>query len=688
MSMVLLALALLLSGAGLSVLLARRRSIALAAALFFSSLASVACIAGVIQALCGAFSAPTEFQWPLPLGEFRLALDGLSAWFLLMIGIVGLASAVYSWGYLEGGRGRNANRAYPPIFCTLLAAMVLTVCAGDALVFLIGWELTSLSAFFLVGLNDHDPQARYGAWTYLIATHMGTALGVLPLFAVFVAKTGGTGMEHFAEAYDSTRSIACVVLFMLAVVGFGTKAGFVPFHVWLPLAHPVAPSPVSALMSGVVIKIGIYGLLRALSWLPGLPAYCGVMLMAVAAGSAVLGILSALGQRDIKRMLAYSSVENIGIVGLGVSVGMIGLSFRMPALVACGMGGALLHALNHSLFKGLLFMSAGAVIHGTGTGNLEQLGGLAKFTRANSLAFLTGSIAICALPPLNGFLGEYLIYSGLIRGAGNLPFAYAAIVGAAVAVLALTGAIAMAVFSKAYSVAFLGQPRDPAVAVHVTPRTMNLGTAILAAACLAVAPLSGFIAPALGTAMKAGSPAVGASIQEAGIQLVSLGKPMLVLVLAAAILWALRMFLPRGSRVSTWGCGYARPNSAMQYTGSSYSWKLITAFRQVVRPRRRTAASHPEYFPGPSSLETVHADLALDRVYRPSFSRIQNSFERLWPLQHGRIQLYLVYIVGTILLVFLVEAWLAPIRTQPVSSVSAIGEVSSRADDAGARAPQ
>ena len=241
MSMVLLALLLLAFGAGTSVLLARRRSVALAAALLFSVFASIACVAGALQTLRGSLSGPSAFHWLLPLGEFRLALDGLSAWFLLMIGIVGLATAIYSWGYLQGGKGSDANRAYPPLFCTLLAAMVLTVCAGDALVFLIGWELTSLSAFFLVGLNDQDPQARYGAWTYLVATHIGTALGVLPFFAAFISRTGSTGMEHFAGAFSSAGTAACVGLFVLGVMGFGTKAGFVPFHVWLPLAHPVRP---------------------------------------------------------------------------------------------------------------------------------------------------------------------------------------------------------------------------------------------------------------------------------------------------------------------------------------------------------------------------------------------------------------------------------------------------------------
>jgi formate hydrogenlyase subunit 3/multisubunit Na+/H+ antiporter MnhD subunit len=664
--MVLLALTLLVFGAGTAVLLARWRVVALAAALLCSIFASIACVAGAVQTLRGSFSGPSTFHWPLPLGEFRLAVDGLSAWFLLMIGIVGLAAAVYSWGYLRGGK--DANRAYAPLFSMLLAAMVLTVCAGDALVFLIGWEFTSLSAFFLVGLNDRDPEARYGAWTYLVATHIGTALGVLPLFAAFIARTGSTDMTHFAGAFSTIGAAACVGLFVLGVVGFGTKAGFVPFHVWLPLAHPVAPSPVSALMSGVVIKIGIYGLLRAISWLPDLPAYCGAGLLILSAASALLGILNALGQRGIKRMLAYSSVENIGIIGIGISVAMIGRSFDIPFLVACGMGGALLHALNHSLFKGLLFLSAGTVLHGTGSGNMERLGGLAKRAPGNSLAFLTGSVAICALPPLNGFLGEYLIYGGLVHGAGELPMAYAALAGGAVAVFALTGAVALVVFSKAFSVVFLGQPRDPAIAVHATPATMNAGMAILAAACFAVVPLSGFLPSALGVAIQTAPSFVDSSIQNVALSMAPLGKPLMVLLAAVAVLWGLRQCLSRGSRNTTWGCGYAWPTSAMQYTGSSYGWNMLSAFRQAVRPQRRTPALGPEYFPKPSCLKTVQGDFALDRMYRPSFVGISRFFEKLWPLQHGRIQLYLVYVVGTILFVFLVEVSLMPFRTTPAAT--------------------
>lgn len=668
MSAILAALSLLALGAVGSTLLFRQRAAGLLVALVTGALACLACVWAAFTTLVGTPVEPLEIHGAFPLGAFHLAVDGLSAWFLLMIGLVGFASAVYSWGYLGGGRGIHANRAYAPLFCLLLAAMVVTVCAADALVFLLGWEFTSLTAFFLVGLADEDSKARYGAWTYLVATHLGTALGVLPVFAAFIARTGGTAMGQYAGAFDAAGPVASAGIFVLCIVGFGTKAGIVPFHVWLPLAHPVAPSPVSALMSGVVVKIGIYGLIRAISWLPALPPVCGAGLLLLAAASALFGIACALGQRDLKRMLAYSTGENVGIVGMGIAVAMIGRSLDAPLLVACGMGGALLHALNHALFKGLLFLSAGAVLHGTGTGNMERLGGLARRTRLNSLLFLTGAIAICAMPPLNGFWGEYLIYSGLIHGTGSLPMSYGVVAGTAIALLALTGAIALVVFSKAVAVVFLGHPRDPGIHVHKTPITMNAGMAFLGAACVAIIPLYGILIPGLGAAVPGNFAPANGALDAVAALMETLWMPLGVFLAVAVLLWAIRGRLPKGRSNTTWGCGFSRPTSAMQYTGSSYGWSMLSAFRQLVRPARRVLAEPRESFPTPSELETTQEDLALDRIYRPVFVRIARLCERCWPLQHGRVQLYLVYVVATLLSVFLVEAWFAPYRTATLPS--------------------
>jgi hydrogenase-4 component B len=663
---VLLALAVLAFGATASGLTARIFGGGLWIGLTAAGIAGALCVIGGWDALGSTTTIRISAEWPLPLGFARLAVDGLSAWFLLVIGMVSIGASIYSWGYFRNAKTHGPVGAYAPLVCTMIAAMVLVVCAADVVVFLVGWELMSLSAFFLVGFHDEDTEARRGAWTYLIATHLGTALGVLPVFAAFVARTASTAMDGFTGAFGASEVTSCVVIFALGVVGFGTKAGFMPFHVWLPAAHPVAPSPVSALMSGVVIKMGIYGLLRLLSWLPDLPIGCAIGLMTVSLLTGVMGILYALGQQQIKRMLAYSSVENIGIIGLAISVALLGRSLQQPVLVAFGLGGALLHVLNHALFKGLLFLSAGAVLHDTGTGDMERLGGLARRTPVNALAFLIGSVAICALPPLNGFVSEFAIYTGILQGVVHLPSSYAAVFASCAAVLALIGGLALVVFSKTFSVVFLGAQRDRSVSVHTTPASMNAGMVFLALGCVAVASASGAMVPAVSAAL---TPFGAAASGQAKTFVESLGlvtrflPPLGVLIVVAIGLLAFRRRMPLGGAVGgmggTWGCGYALPATTMQYTGSSYAWKVIHSFRHVIRPKRKTP-SIVGCFPSQDRLVTVMADMAQERIYKPVFTGLARMFERLWPLQHGRIQLYLIYIVATVLIVFLVEGWSAP----------------------------
>jgi formate hydrogenlyase subunit 3/multisubunit Na+/H+ antiporter MnhD subunit len=666
MTWVLLALVTLAVGAAVSLLVSSSKRAGLGLGLAALVVASLFCMLGGADVLRQSGVVAASAEWPMPLGSARLAIDGVSAWFLVIIGAVSFAAAIYSWGYFGGGEGHGSNRAYAPLLCALAAAMMLVVCAADVIVFLFGWELMSLTAFFLVGLNDDSRETRQGAWMYLIATHLGTALGVLPVFGAFVARSGATQMSGFAGAFAPSETGTCIVLFTLGVVGFGTKAGFMPLHVWLPAAHPVAPSPVSALMSGVVIKMGIYGLLRLVSWLPELPAACGLGLASLSIITAVMGILYALGQRQVKRMPAYSSVENIGIIGLSIAVAILGRSLHQPVLVTLGLGGALLHVLNHSLFKGLLFLSAGAVLHGTGTGDMGRLGGLSRMMRANSVAFLIGSTAICALPPLNGFISEYVVYLGLLNGLQSLPIPYAVFLASCAALLALTGAIALAAFAKVFSIVFLGEPRDRSVTTHAMPRSMTAGTLLLAFACIAVATGASALTQPLSAALK--SITIGASIPARQIQLplelaAPLAPPLLLLFAMGLGLFGLRNQMPRGTVAggtgNTWGCGYAFPAPSMQYTSSSFAWKLIHSFSQVVRPKRNMPAIGIN-FPGRHWLETETRDFALERVFQPGFRALSWAFERLWPLQHGRVQLYLVYIVVTALVVFLVEAWQSP----------------------------
>ncbi len=665
MTWVVLTLAVLGFGAIASAIAARSHAGGLGIGLAAAGMAGALCVIGGWRALSDGTSTGMSVEWTLPLGYARLAVDGLSAWFLLVIGLVSVGISIYSWGYFSGTTTRGSVGALAPLLCTLIGAMVLVVCAADAVLLLLGWELMALSAFFLIGFHDEDAEARRGAWTYLIATHLGTMLGVLPVFAAFVARSGGTSMDRFVGAFSASEVTSCVVIFALGVVGFGTKAGFMPFHVWLPAAHPVAPSPVSALMSGVVIKTGIYCLLRLLSWLPDLPIGCAIGLMVVSLLTGTMGILYALGQHQLKRMLAYSSIENIGIIGLAISVGLLGRSLQQPVLVAFGLGGALLHVLNHAMFKGLLFLSAGAVLHDTGTGDIERLGGLAQRTPLNALAFLIGSVAICALPPLNGFVSEFAIYAGIFQGIVTLPSSYATLLASCAAGLALIGGLALLVFSKTFSVVFLGAQRDRSVCVHSTPSSMNAGMLFLALGCVAAAAGSGTLVPAVCAAL---TPFAVSASGHAVTFRESLGlvarflPPLCVLIVVAIGLLAVRRRMSLGGAVGraggTWGCGYGFPESTMQYTGSSYVWKMVHSFRHIIRPRREASAI-VGCFPSSIHLVTTSPDMAQERIYKPLFSGLARVFERFWPLQHGRIQLYLMYIVATILILFLVEGWSA-----------------------------
>ncbi len=697
------ALATLAAGGSGAIVLARRPRAALAAAVGGAALAGLLSVVAALGAMSPACEAQhLSARWPLPIGAATLSIDGLSAWFLLAVGIVSFAVALYSWGYFQSAIGREPVWAAGALLNLLVATMLITVCAADVIVFLIGWELMSLSAFLLVGFHHRDRQTRHGAWMYLVATHLGTAFGVLPMFGLFAARAGSTSFAAFSGAFGPADGAVCVGLFVLGFLGFGTKAGLVPMHVWLPEAHPVAPSPVSALMSGVVIKMGIYGLLRLLTWLPALPRACSIAVIAVAVVTGVMGILYALPQRQFKRMLAYSSVENIGIIALGIGLGMLGQATRQPALAALGYAGALLHVLNHALFKGLLFLSAGAVLHGTGVGDVERLGGLARRDPRNAALFALGCVAICALPPLNGFVGEFLIYSGLVRGAAlpSLLVGATALVGAGA--LALIGGLALAAFSKLFAVVFLGQPRDATIQPHATPPSMIAGMSVLAGGCLIVAigaPLASYVLERP-LAMITHEPAGAAALLRealAPLQWVS-GAMLLVASLAAALFLLRRRLRHREFTAApqvTWGCGFAAPSPRMQYSGSSYVGELVHSFRQLLRSRR-AVAPRAGCFPANGRLSTQTPDAAVELAYRPAFRAVARTFEKLWPLQHGRIQLYLAYIAVTLLLVFAAEAWYSPLPNGPAgvgaSMTSAAGErsdsgVSPDAAREGERAP-
>ena len=393
------------------------------------------------------------------MGEFHVGLDPLSAFFLLCVFLVSGLAALYGSSYLRTYIGKR--RLAPPLmfFNLLVATMALLVVARDGVLFLIAWEMMSIASFFLVTYEGEREDVRRAGMTYLMAAHLG-AVFLFILFGLLSRAAGSFDFDSFARV-GAAGSELINVCFLLALVGFGTKAGFWPFHIWLPDAHPAAPSHVSAVMSGVMIKMGIYGLLRVIGFLGSPPPWWGVTLLVIGAVSGVAGVLHALAQHDLKRLLAYSSVENIGIIALGIGIGLLGQSHGEPALAFIGYAGSLFHVLNHGLFKGMLFQAAGSVLHATGTRDLESLGGLSRRMPVTSLMFLIGSVAICGLPPLNGFVSEWLIYVGAFRASGALPTVWAVTSISVVPALALIGGLAAACFVKRSASLFSVKQEQP-----------------------------------------------------------------------------------------------------------------------------------------------------------------------------------------------------------------------------------
>ncbi|MFA5162525.1 MAG: proton-conducting transporter membrane subunit [Elusimicrobiales bacterium] len=584
-------------------------------------------LAGIVPALRGniiSISLPLH----IPGGRFYLAADSLSALFLVPLFLLGGCAAVYSLGYMQKRRG-----AAFLLMNLLTAAMAVVFTARNGMLFLIAWELMAVFSFLLVVWDYEDSQSRQAGWIYLVASHLGTAC-IIALFALAWGKCGSLDFDAFPRAFALLPFGAVAALTLL---GFGAKAGFFPLHVWLPKAHPAAPSHISALMSGIMIKAGIYGILRmALMFVPA-PQWFGWALVLIGAASGLMGIAFALAQRDVKQCLAYSSVENIGVIALGLGLGFVGVSAGRKDIAFFGFSGGMLHVINHALLKGLLFMGAGAVYHGTGTRDMEKLGGLRRAMPVTAACFMAGSAGIAAFPPLNGFVGELMIYMSAFKA---LSVADAALAGlAALTALALTGGLAAVCFARMLGVIFLGQPRSaPEKAFHEAPRTMLAPMIVLAALCAVIGICPVLVLPAVfpAAAMFCGAYfGADAVIAGAGIAGCLLG------ILAAA-LWIFRNSLLDGRTVSsapTWGCGYSAPNARMQYTASAFAQPVLSMF--ALAPHAEPAK---ELFPKTASFHSRNRDLAKARIYNPLFGLVEDKLSVLRVIQGGSIHAYILYL--------------------------------------------
>ena len=593
-----------------------------------------------------------RLPWSVPVGELHLGIDPLSSFFLLTIFTVCGLSALYAAAYLRPETERRSVARAVFAFAALAIAMAGVVMARDGVVFLFAWEIMTIASFVLVAFEHHREEVSRASLVYLVTSHVGTAFLFL-LFTLLAARAGSFDFAAFAELELSPRwASAC---FVAALVGFGTKAGLWPLHAWLPQAHPAAPSHVSAVMSGVMIEIGLYGLVRTLGFL-GTPAvWWGPLLLVVGAASALLGVLGALGAADLKRLLAYSSIENVGIVTLAIGLGLVLGRAGNASLAALAFSAALFHVWNHALFKSVLFQGAGAVLHAAHTRDLDGLGGLARRMPRVAAPFLAAALAASALPPLNGFASEWVLYvtafQSAIAGVGS---------GASLAILpllALVGGLAAAAFVRAFGIAFLGEPRSAAARTATdAPPLLALPMWIGAVLCLACGIAPGFFFRIAASAALEIVPAAGPLPMVAGLTEIGGALAVLAAIVAAVALFRAALLRDRAPRRAlTWDCGYALPTARMQYTASSFAEPALDPFAPLLRSH--IAAAHPEgYFPLEARYEE-HVEEGGAGFPARLAQATAGALSRVTVLQLGRLQFYLLYILLTLLSLL---AWWMP----------------------------
>ncbi len=600
-------------------------------------------VAGLSAALLVLLGGDWNWRSEFPLGgeTLHLCLDGVSAVFLALLSVVGGAGAIYSreyWSDHHYPASAPRGRAW---WSSLVLSMGAVLLSANGLHFLIGWEWFTVSAYFLVTLDRQQREVRAAGWLYLAASHAGTVC----LFAFFGALASRNGSWELGPMRDHA---GLAPLFWLALFGFGVKAGLFPLHIWLPSAHANAPSHVSAIMSGVAIKMGLYGIVRFSGWLP-IPTAAGWVVIGLGATSALLGIAFAFAQNDLKRLLAYSSVENMGIILIGVGGALLAATHGDAPWGRLALAGALLHVWNHGAFKCLLFFGAGSVLHATGTREMSRLGGLWRLMPWTTGLFVLGAMAVAGLPPLNGFVSEWLVYLGLFDTvASKGTTAWAAM--PAIIILAMTGALALASFAKAGAMIFLGAARTQAATkAHECGNWMRGPMLALACLCITIALSPVLFWPVLARAVEAWNPAWIAATAPA--PLFTLGSvhvalALLLLIAAAGLWWKSHANGMR--RGLTWDCGYAAPTARMQYTSGSFGGIAAGWFSWILQPQRKLRRPRG-HFPSHAIRLERTPETVLERIITPASVVILQFSTAVRRLQHGRLQFYIVYLLAGLL---------------------------------------
>lgn len=602
--------------------------------------------------------------WLLPFGGFDISVDPLGALFMAISGALVMATGIYWVGYAASGSvGTTSVHVVTPLFAL---SLVLVPAAGAIPSFLFLWELMALTSLVLVfAEHRHDPEGRSAGTWYGAMTQAGFAVILVGMFVLAAYAEGDTFSDLAAAATRVPPGVRSLV-FVLMLSGFGSKAGVVPLHVWLPKAHPAAPSHASALMSGAMVNMGIYGILRmGFDVLGHGPSWWWLLTLGIGAVSALFGILHALISVDLKRVLAYSTTENVGLILIGIGATGLFISSGDPALATVTMSAALLHTINHSAFKGLLFMGAGSVLASAGIRNLDQLGGLIHRMRFTAVAFALGGLALAGLPPLNGFVSEWLLLQGLVHGLSSGSAVPSMAMPLAVAVVALTGGLAAATFVKLFGTGFLAQPRSEAAAESVEcGGTMRAGMALAAIACIVLALVPGRVVAWLGPAITTLLPALQAPAAGRGIGITVNGvqssiAPLLIMTwLLVGV--GIALALPRGRsrrKQPAWGGGLPELTPRMEYTATSFAEPLTRVFDDVLRPDHDIDVTHheeSEYFVQSVRVRSRIADSIERHLYLPAIAAVRRWGEIARALQNGSIHWYLAYGLAALIVALLV----------------------------------
>jgi len=623
-------------------------------------------LAAAVEGIAGRYAGEVyQFFLPLPMGAVLFSLSPLSSFFLLVIGAVTGLAAVYAPKYLAHyGELPQRFKAHWLLYNLLTASMMLVVTAQNAVFFMLAWEGMSLSSFFLVLFQNDKAEVRRAGWIYFVFTHIGAAC-LLVMFALLAQASGSFDFDAMRAAAAGFQPGLKAAIFVLALVGFGMKAGFFPMYVWLPEAHPAAPSHVSAVMSGVMIKTAIYGIVLTIGLLGGAPAtelWMGWTLVVLGLVSGIFGIAFAAVQQNAKRLLAYSSVENIGIIAIGLGVWFMGMASGNESLAALGLMAAFLHTVNHALFKSLLFLGAGALQLATETLDLDRMGGLLKKMPRSGLAIIAGATAISGLPPFNGFVGEFLLYSSVLAQGFGSSLVRAVYIIAILGGLSIIGALAVFTFAKLAGISLLGEPRsDHAVHAHEVSASMYVPMLVLAGLCLFIGLFPLPVISALKLVLAdSGLVAVdqlpsGIISSLAAIQWVAFALIGLIGVLALVRNWVLSLHKVENTNrnkvgSTTWDCSYHNPTPRMQYTASSFAQPLASFVQPLYAPHSDGSIG-PDLFPAPVARKISFPDLILDRVIKPVYGWISRAFETFSIIQHGNTHWYVLYIVIALLAV-------------------------------------